>query len=189
MSISHLIAVGSFLLLAAAPAAADTLYEQGFADTSPDDPPAGIRKSGGFGAGFIDLNTDNGGPMGYLDANGEEHPTESSLIVDTGVELEVGRPCRFSLRLHKTGTRSTDYVGDVLYEVYRGDPESGGAMLASGTAAAGEAGELALPFRATAPGHLFLRIHAGLPENTGGYSQVEFDDLLVETTDTPAESG
>ena len=190
----HLLATVGLTLAASAPAlapaSAEVLFEETFRGTGEQNQPEGFRKVGGFKETVVDLDSDNGAPLGYLDSNGEEFPTESSVIVDhrRRARTRRGVPLLPSART-KTGTRVPDYEGEFLYEAYLGDPEAGGTMLASGRAPGAEDGELQLDFRASVGGPLFLRLHAGVPTSTPAYAQVEYRDVKVEAVDGPVEPG
>jgi hypothetical protein len=189
------------LTLAASSVGAAAVYTQDFETfTSPGNTIPGWYKSGGFnGNAIVDANVGgNGSSVAFFDTLGTDFLTTTSMAGDTGVAYVPGTPYSFTFTAYKTGTGS-NFVGDLLYGLYAGDPTLGtytgpgtgfataGTPLVTGTlsnAADGTVTVNSVPTGAGS-GNLFVYFFAGVPTNTAGYAQVELDNISISVVPEP----
>jgi hypothetical protein len=200
-------ALGAALLLAGtAHASVTTVYAPDFAAVQGNEL-QGWRKEGGYHEPHIvmdwNTNTASGLPALFLDSmfyepnGGPEASMDTTLIGDTGVEVEPGASYRLSFLLARArtgGPKSSEvgFFGGLRYQLWAGDPVAGGVLLSEGRLAALREGDpvkdVVLSLTSTperkGTGKLFIRITTiGAPaqgEQPYRYQQAEINDLRVE---------
>jgi hypothetical protein len=179
----------------AATANAEIVYAEDFEAAGPGSAVDGFDVSGGFNdRGTTELVTDGGATVNntvvaFFDTNGAGFPTTTQFVVDTGVVFEPQATYTLSLDLFKVSPDQPAFEGDFFYEIYLGDPSadgSTGTLIAAGTAGGTTDGALSVSGSlADGTGTVYLRFDSTIPSNTGGYAQVELDNLVLEAVPIP----
>ena len=170
------------------------VYSQDFEAFGGAEPVPGFDVDGGFNdRGTTEIVTDGGDTASgtvsaFFDTNGAGFPTTTQFVVDTGVAFEAGTDYTLSLDVFKANT-GFPFEGDVFYEVYLGDPSfdgSTGTLVAGGTIGGADDGSVSVVGSlASGSGTVFLRFDSSIPSNTGGYAQVELDNIVLDATPIP----